>query len=166
MRRRAYPYGRYLIKGKKVDILGSKLKTYMETLEFPIIKYDTKNEDKGTLIIAVNKKIKDFIMQKKPSGRIEMILSGFQFDVPSLRETDVESQRVGIELYLWPIDKGTLLEIFVLPYIEHFNRPEIYGLTQSQVEEITDWYLCEQIWEHIIPQIESEFDMEPVHRRA
>lgn len=166
MRRRAYPYGRYLIKGRKVDVLGSKLKAFMKTLGFPIIKYDTKNEGKGTLIIAVNKKIKDFITQKKPSGRIEMILSGFQLDVPSLRETDVESQRVGIELYLWPIDKGTLLEIFVLPYIEYFNRPEIYGLTQSQAEEITDWYLCEQIWEHIIQKIESEFDMEPVHMRA
>ncbi len=166
MRRRAYPYERYLIKGEKVEATGPKLKVFLKDLGFPVIKYDTKNEGKGTLIIAVNKKIKDLSLQKKPSGRLEMILRGFQIDIPSFRETDLESQRVGIELYLWPIDNRTLLEIFILPYNEHFNRPEIYGLTQSHTEEITDWYLCEQIWEHIIPKLESEFDLKPVHTRA
>jgi hypothetical protein len=87
-------------------------------------------------------------------------------DVPSFRETDLASQRVGVELYLWPVSNGVLLEVFILPYIEHLNRPEIYGITQSKAEEFTDWYLCEHTWEHIMPEIEKKFDLQPVHMRA
>ncbi|MDP7266176.1 MAG: hypothetical protein QGH39_11535 [Candidatus Thermoplasmatota archaeon] len=57
MRRRAYPYGRYLIEGKKIDEVGPKLRDFVKELGFPITKFDVKNEGKGTLIVAVNKKI-------------------------------------------------------------------------------------------------------------
>ncbi len=166
MRRHAYPFGRYLVRDRKVGELSPRLKKFVDGLGFPVVKYDTKNEDKGALIIAVNKKRSDFFRQRKPPGRIEMILSGFSPDTPSFREMDIESQRVGIELYLWPIKEGILLEIFVIPYMELLNRPEIYGLTESREEELTDWYLCEHTWEDVIPRIENEFDLEPVHRRA
>jgi hypothetical protein len=79
---------------------------------------------------------------------------------------DPESQRVGIELYLWPVDEGILLEMFVLPYMEHLNKTEIYGLTETEEEEITDWFLCEQVWENIEPKIVAMFKADPVHRRA
>lgn len=164
MRRRGYPYGRYLIKDKKIDAIGSKLKGFMENLDFSIAKYDEKNEGTGTLIIAVNKKIEELIKQKKPSGRLLTILSGFS--IPSYRDMDVKSQRVGVEFYLWPIDEGVLMEMFVLPYMEHFDKFEIFGITESEEEEITDWFLCEQTWEHIEPEIVANFNAEPVHRRG
>ncbi len=164
MRRHGYPYGRYLIKDKKVEDVALDLKGLMENYGFSIAKHDDKNEGSGTLIIAVNKKISELIKQKKPSGHLQMILSGFA--VPSYRDMDVESQRVGIELYLWPIDEGILMEMFVLPYMEHLDKFEIYGITESEEEEITDWFLCEQTWEHIEPQIVKYFSAEPVHRRA
>ena len=82
------------------------------------------------------------------------------------RDMDVESQRAGIEVYLWPVDEGALLEIFILPYMEHLNRPEIIHVTETREEEITDWFLCEQIWEHIEPKLTAKFDAEPIHRRA
>ena len=166
MRRHAYPYARYLVEGGKIGALGPKLKRFLGDFGFPIIKYDKDNEGKGILIIAVNKDVMSFIKQKKPPGRIEMILSGFPIDMPSFREMDVDSQRVGIELYLWPSENGILLEVFVLPYMGRFNRKEIYGLTQSEEEEITDWYLCEHIWEEIIPKLEAKFDLGMIHKRS
>ena len=166
MRRRVYPYGRYLLKGKKVGAVGPKLKAFVSTLGFTIIKYNTKNEGRGTLIIGVNKKIGDLLKQKTPPGRIKSILRGFPRDMPSPFEMDVESQRVGIELYLWSKDEDALLEIFVLPYMEHLNKTEIYGITEFEAEEITDWYLCEQTFEHIAPKIETEFDAEPLYWRV
>lgn len=162
MRRRAYPFGRYLVRDNEIGKIGKKLKAIIEKLGFPVIKYDTKNEKTGTLIIAVNKKVMDFFKQRKPPGRIQMILGGYSLDTSSFREMDMDSQRVGIELYLWPFDDNLLLEIFVLPYMGHINTPEIFGLTESRAEEITDWYLCEETWEHIIPKITKELDMEPV----
>ncbi len=164
MRRRAYPYGRYLTKGIEVQKMGPKLRDFMENEGYTISKFDEENEGKGTLIIAVNKKIMDLFKQKKPSGYLQVLLSGFS--ISSLRDTDVESQRVGVELYLWPIEEGILLELFVLPYMEHMNRYEMYGLSESEEEEITDWFLCEQIWDEIEPKIVSNFNFEPVHRRA
>jgi hypothetical protein len=164
MRRRGYPFGRYLIKDKNVKDTGQLLGDFVQNLGFKIVKYSDKNEERGTLIVAVNKKIKELLAQKKPSGYLTMILSGFS--VPSFRETDYESQRVGIEMYLWPVEEGVLMEIFVLPYMEHFDKSEIFGLTESATEEITDWYLCEQVWENVVPKIEAEFDAELVHRRG
>jgi hypothetical protein len=164
MRRRAYPYGRFLIKDKSVSEVGPKLRDFVEGLACSIIKYDENNEDRGILIIAVNKKIRELMKQKKPSGHLTMILSGFA--IPSFRETDYESQRAGIELYLWPIEEGVLMEIFVLPYMEHLNKYEMFGFTESEAEEIADWYLCEQIWENVVPKILDEFDAELVHRRG
>ncbi len=164
MRRRAYPYGRYLIKDKKVHDIGSDLKSFIEMLGFSITKHDKKNEGIGTLIIGVNKKIDELIKQKKPPGHILEVLSGF--NVPSYRDMDPESQRVGIELYLWPTDEGVLMEMFILPYMEHLDKREIYGITETEEEEITDWFLCEQVWEHIEPKIIAKFGVEPVHRRA
>jgi hypothetical protein len=164
MRRRGYPYGRYLIKDKKVSDIGPQMGNYLESLGFNVVKYDKKNEGKGTLLIAVNKKVMDLIKQKKPSGYLEMLLSGLT--IPSQRVYYAESQRVGIEAYLWPIEEGVLLELFVLPYMEHMDKFEIFGLTESKEEEITDWFLCEQVWETLEPKILNEFSAELVHRRA
>ena len=166
MRRRAYPYGRYLVKDKTVKELGPRFKKLIKSYGFPCIKYDTRNEGKGTLIVAVNKRIGKLLGEHHPPGRIQMILSGFSIDTASFRETDMDSQRVGIEIYLWPVDEGTLLELFILPYMEMLNRPEIYGITESKEEEITDWYLCERTWDYIFPKLEGEFDLELVHRRG
>ena len=170
MRRRAYPYGRYLLKDKKVTDLGSKLKDFIDKLGFSIIKYDEKNEGVGTLIIGVNKKIVDLIKQKKPTGHLQEIfyesLSLFSIDIVSWRDLDEESQRIGIEIYLWPSDKGVLMEMFVLPYMEHLNKPEIFNITETNEEEITDWFLCEQTWEQIEPKVVANFNAEPVIRRA
>jgi len=166
MRRRAYPYGRYLVEGKTVKEMGPRLKKMIETYGFPCVKYDTENEEKGTLIIAVNKKIGKLLGEHHPPGRLRMILAGFSPGTASFRETDMDSQRVGIEIYLWPVEEGVLMELFVLPYMEMLNRPEIYGLTESKEEEITDWYLCERTWDYIFPKLEGEFDLELVHRRG
>ncbi len=170
MRRRAYPYGRYIIKKGKVDEIGPQLKEFVQEQKLSIIKYDDNNEGSGTLIIAVNKKIGDLFKQKKPPGHLETVMSGlfsgFEFDIPSLRDLDIESQRAGLEIYLWPIEKGALMELFVLPYMEHMNRTEIFGLTENRDEEIADWFLCEHIWEDIEPKIVKKFKAEPVHRRA
>lgn len=166
MRRHAYPFGRYLVRDRKIEDVAPHLKKYVDELGFPVVKYDTDNEGMGTLIVAVNKKRLDLFFQTKPPGRIEMLLAGFSLNTPSFREMDLDSQRVGIELYLWPFETGILVEIFTIPYMELLNRPEIYGLTESRDEEITDWYLCEHIWEEIVPRIEKKFDLEPVHRRA
>lgn len=164
MRRRAYPYGRYLIKDKEVLDTGLELKGFLDNLGFSITKHDEKNEGKGTLIIAVNKKITDLIKQDKPPGNLQVLLSGFK--VPSYRDMDPKSQRVGIEFYLWPVEEGVLMEMFILPYMEHLDRPEIYGVTETKDEEMTDWFLCEQVWEHIEPKIVDNFNAESVHRRA
>lgn len=164
MRRLAYPYGRYLLKDNKVTDIGPKLRDYTQELGFSLVKYDDKNESLGTLIIGVNKKIGELIKQKKPPAHLLEVLSGF--NVPSFRDMDPESQRVGIELYLWPADEGVLMEMFVLPYMEHLDKREIYGITETEEEEITDWFLCEQTWEHIEPKIVDKFDAKPVHRRA
>ncbi|UCF07400.1 MAG: hypothetical protein JSW28_07020 [Thermoplasmata archaeon] len=170
MRRIAYPYGRYLVKGKDVAEFGPKLKEFVGKLGFSIVKYDQKNEGNGTLIIGVNRTIGEMIKQKKPPGRLSAVLrslmSGFETDMTSFRDMDVDSQRAGLELYLWPTDEGSLMELFIVPFMERVDKPEIYLVTETKVEEITDWFLCEQIWESVEPQIVAEFDAEPVHRRA
>jgi hypothetical protein len=144
--------------------MGLELKSFIEKLGFTITKHDEKNEDNGTLIIAVNKKIADLMKQDKPPGNLQVLLSGFK--VPSYRDMDPKSQRVGIEFYLWPVEEGVLMEMFILPYMEHLDRPEIYGITETKDEEMTDWFLCEQVWEHIEPLIVTNFNVESVHRRA
>jgi hypothetical protein len=170
MRRRAYPYGRYLIRDRTVTDLGSELKFFMEKAGYSIAKQDEENEGTGTLIVAVNKSVTELFMQKKPPGHLEMIarglLAGFTIDISSMRDMDDTSQRIGMELYLWPVEEGVLLEMFVLPYMEHLNRSEIFGITESREEEITDWYLCERTWELLEPEIVGYFKAEPVHRRA
>jgi len=170
MRRRAYPYGRYLLKDKEIIDLGSKLKEFIEKLGFSIIKFDEKNEGIGTLIIGVNKRILDLIKQEKTPGHLQEffheLFSLFTIDVPSFRDTDEESQRIGLEIYLWPSDKGVLMEMFVLPYMEHLNKTEIFNLTETNEEEITDWYLCERIWENVEPKIVEKFNAEIVIRRV
>jgi len=181
MRRHAYPYARYLVRDKDIDKMGLKLRDFMAILGLSVIKYNTKNEGNGTLIISVNKKIMSLMKQKKPPGRIQsllskcpinlhsirdMVFSEFTHNMLSFREMDCESQRVGVEIYLWPMKKETLLEIFILPYMERLNRPEIFGLTQSKDEEFTDWYLSVRIWDVMIPEIEGEFDLKLIHMRA
>ncbi len=180
MRRHAYPYGRFRIEGGDIGTIGPDLRDFMEKRGYPVIKFDMKNEGDGTLIISVNKKVLKLMAQKKPAGKLrsflskipsnmasirELIISEIDFSSPSLRELDLDSQRAGIELYLWPIEKGALLEIFILPYMERFNRPEISGLTQSKEEEITDWYLCEKLWAKIIPDLEARFELVTVSCR-
>ena len=166
MRRRAYPYGRYLIKDRDIGVVGHEMKNHVEDLGFHISKFDEENEGEGTLIVAVNHTITEMFRKNKPPGKLKMILSAFSLGAPSLRNLDEESQRVGIELYLWPIEEGILLEAFILPYMEYLNRPEIFGLTETKDEEITEWYLCEHTWEEIIPDMEEKFEMEKVHRRG
>jgi len=170
MRRRAYPFGRYLIKDKKVADLGPKMKFFIEKLGFSIIKYDEKNENAGTLIIGVNKTIIDLLKQHKPSGRLQELFSEifslFSFDMVSLRDVDEGSQRMGLEIYLWPTKRGIIMEMFILPYMEDLNKKEIFGITETTEEEITDWYLCETTWEHIEPKIISNFNAEPAHMRG
>lgn len=162
MRRRAYPYTRYLIKDKKLIKFREDLKNFIEKSGFPIVKYDEKNEGNGTLIISVNKKIREFLKQKKPPGHLEMLLRELPVDMSSFRDMDMESQRIGLEFYLWQIEEGILLEVFIFPYMEHFNIKEIYRITESKKEEITDWILCEKIWENFIPMLNKEFDIVPI----
>ncbi len=166
MRRRAYPYGRYLIRGNDVDEMGPEFKDFVKGFGFHISKYDPENEGEGTAIIAVNKTIMELLREKKPPGKLKMIFSAFSLGMPSMKDLDEGSQRVGIEIYLWPVEEGTLAEVFMIPYMEHLNRPEIFGLTESRDEEITEWYMCEHAWEEVIPEMKERFDMEKVHRRA
>ncbi|MFP4051455.1 MAG: hypothetical protein ACLFVB_06915 [Thermoplasmata archaeon] len=166
MRRRAYPYGRYLIRDRDVKVVGHELKNYVKELGFHISKFDEENEGEGTLIVAVNKTITEMLRKKKPPGKLKMILSAFSLSAPSLENLDEESQRIGMELYLWPVEEGVLLEAFILPYMEYLNRPEIFGVTETKDEEITEWYLCEHTWENIIPDMKEKFNMERVHRRG
>jgi len=166
MRRVAYPYGRYIIEGKQVADVGPKLKESIEGFGFTVVKFDEENEKRGTLIIGVNKKVLDLLIKRKPPGHLLTIIGSLSFDVPSSRDMNAEYQRVGVEVYLWPAEEGTLMELFILPYMEHFDKPEKFRLTQSDEEEITDWFLCEQIWEEIEPKLRAEFEAKPVHRRA
>lgn len=180
MRRHSYPYGRYRIEGGDPVDLGDRLRRSIESLGYPVIKFSRKNEGDGTLIIAVNKKIMKLLAQRKPAGRLQMMLSKMPLSMgsfrelitsdsslltTSLREMDLKSQRAGIEMYLWPIKQGVLLEIFILPYMESLNRAEIPGITQSKDEEITDWCLCEKLWQEIVPPIIKRFDLVPVRIR-
>lgn len=166
MRRRAYPYGRYLIEDRGVDELGPEFRSFVEDMDFHITKYDTENEGEGTVIISVNKTVGELLSQKKSPGKLKMILSAFSLKVPSMRDLDEDSQRVGLEIYLWPTEEGTLAEVFVIPYMQHLNRPEIFGITESRDEEITEWYLSEHTWEHVMPLMKEKFEMERVHRRG
>jgi len=153
MRRPGHPFGKYLVEGKRVAELGPPLKAFMEKLGFPVVKYKTENEGDGIVVIAVNKKVMELLRRRKPSGHIEILSGTFAGCAPRLGDLDEESQRVGVELYLWPTQRGTLLEIFVFPYMELFNRPEIEGLTETKTEEITDMLLCEHTWEAVEPEI-------------
>lgn len=166
MRRRAYPYGRYLIRDRDVSELSTEFKDFVEEVGFSISKYDTKNEGNGTVIVAENKSVLEMLRKKKPPGKLKMVVSAFSFAVPSYRDLDEESQRVGMEIYLWPIDEGTLVEVFILPYMEHLNRPEIFGLSETEDEEISEWYLCEHTWDNLLPKMKETFEMERVHRRG
>jgi len=166
MRRRAYPYGRYLIKDDDIEGLGLEFRGFIKEHGFHISKYDEDNEGEGVLLVAVNKKVTEQLRQKKPPGRLSMLFRGLSLSIPSFKEMDEGSQRVGVELYLWPIEEGTLLEVFVLPYMSIMDHEEIFHLTESEEEQVTDWYLCEQVWEHIIPEMEEEFDLERVYRRG
>lgn len=155
-----------MVRDKDIGVLGHELKNHVNQLGFHISKFDEENEGEGTLIVAVNKTITEMLRKKKAPGKLKMILSAFSLNVPSLRNLDEESQRVGMELYLWPVSEGVLLEAFVLPYMEYLNRPEIFGLTETKDEEITEWYLCEHTWENVMPEMTDKFDMEQVHRRG
>lgn len=166
MRRRAYPYGRYLIRDRDVEELRSQFKSFVKDIGFHISKYDTENEGDATVIISVNKTIVELLKQKKPPSKLSMILSEFSLSAPSMKDLDEESQRVGMELYLWPVEDGTLLEVFVLPYMEHLDRPEIFGITESVDEEITEMYLCEHTWDQVMRLMKGKFDLEEVHKRG
>lgn len=170
MRRVAYPYGRYLLRERTKEDIGPRLESLVTELGFAVVKFDNNNEGRGSLIVAVNKKVGELFRQDKPPGRVYnlmgKLLSGFEMDMPPFRDMDVESQRIGLEFYLWPVREGTLMEMFILPFMEHLDRPEIPLITESREEEITDWFLCEQVWENIEPKIVAELDAEPVHRRA
>ena len=165
MRRIAYPHGRYLLREESATSLGPKLKDFMEALGFPVIKFDTKNEGDGTLIIAVNRTIKRLFKEKTTPEHLEMLGRSFLPSRQAFQILDWKSQRAGIELYVWPAEVGVVLEVFVFPYMEHFNKVEKYHITQSKEEEMVDWYLCEHVWEDVMPRIVDEFGMEHLHHR-
>ncbi len=166
MRRVTYPYGRYIIRDLRAVTIGEKMKEFLEKQGFPITRFDPKNEGNGILIVAVNKRIKDFIREKRPVTHVELLLKGLFTHAITLEKKALESQRVGIEVYLWPLEENdTLLELFIFPYMEFINKKEIYGLTESREEELRDWCLCEQVWEELAPKLEIEFDAEPLHHR-
>lgn len=170
MRRLAYPYARYLIKKSNLKDLGLNAKHFLEDAGFSITKYDEDNEDSGILVIGVNKTVLDYLKQKKPMGHLQEffleLTSFFDVDVTPLRDIDEQSQRVGVELYFWPFKKGVLMEVFILPYMELMNRAEHCRLIHHPQEEITDWYLCEETWEHLKPKIENHFQVKPIVERA
>jgi hypothetical protein len=115
-----------LLKNKKVVDVGPKMKNFIEKLGFTIVKYDENNEMTGTLIIGVNKTIREFIKKKKPPGHLHdmftELFSLFSIDEVSLSDIDEESQRIGLELYLWPTKKGVILEMFILPLYETLKQ--------------------------------------------
>jgi len=170
MRRLAYPYGRFLIEKVSIDKLGLEAKHFIEHQGFSIIKYDEKNEDVGVLVIGVNKTILEYIKQKKPMGRLQEyfleLTSLFSVDVTPLRDIDVESQRIGIEIYLWPYKEHVLMEVFVLPYMEMRNKAEVCRFIENPEEELTDWYLTEEIWEQIRPELKKKFNTKTVSKRS
>ena len=170
MRRLAYPYGRYVIKDAKLPDVGLEAKHFLEHQGFSVIKYDEQNDGAGVLVIGVNKTILEHLKQKKPMGRLQEffyeLTSLFSVDLTPLRDIDENSQRVGIEIYLWPFEKGILLEVFILPYMEMMNKAEICRFIDTPEEELTDWYLSEEIWEEIEPKIVESFKAKPVKRRS
>jgi len=162
MRRVAYPYGRYLLRGGSVEDLAPRVQEYVRSFGYPITRYDTRNEGRGTLIVAVNKTVAEARFDGAHLDPLFIIARALHGAVPSFGDLDPGAQRVGIEFYLWPVDEGVLLEVFVLPYMEHMDRKEIYGVTQSEMEEVADWYLTERIWAEISPGIESDLGAEPL----
>lgn len=161
MRRFIYPSGNYIIREKSIWDIGLELRDFIEKQGFKVLKYDPENEKKGTLIIATNNEKKSLILEKT-SNLASRFTSIFTGDRPLPQSIDFEAQRVGVEFYLWPSEDDIVLEVFVLPYMEHLNRPEIPSISESEVEQITDWCLCESTWETLIPMIKEEFDAKPV----
>ncbi len=166
MRRIAYPFGRYMLAGRKVSDEGRRVRGFIKDLGYPIVKFDDKNEGVGTLIIAVNKTITEIRMDGARWDPIERLTRLFHIQFPPMQDLKTDEQRVGLEFYLWPVEGGVVLEVFVLPYMEHMDRTEIYGLTQSWTEEMADWVLAEQIWAEVAPQIEKSLEAEPMQVRT
>ncbi len=161
MRRFIYPSGNYIIEEKSIRDMRLELKDFIEKQGFKVLKFDPENEKKGTLIIATNKEKKSLVLEKT-SNLASRFASIFTGDEPLPQSIDFEAQRIGVEFYLWPSEHDILLEVFVLPYMEHLNRPEIPSFSEGEVEQITDWCLCESTWETLIPMIKEEFDAKPV----
>jgi len=166
MRRIAYPFGRYMLAGRKVSEEGPRVREFIRAFGYPIVKFDEKNEGDGTLVIAVNKTVAEIKMDGAKWDPIERLTRLFHLNVPPMQDLKPDEQRVGIEFYLWPVDEGVVLEVFVLPYMEHMDRTEVYRLTQSWTEEIADWYLAEQIWAEFSGDIEKFLDAEPMQVRS
>ncbi len=165
MRRRSYPYGRYLAKDTTMLKLGRHLEDFLAERDFKIIETDERNEDVGYLIVAVNKPKEKISLSDFDFGHLKLFFQRYPLTTPTLEETDMAEQRVGVEVYLWPSDEAegeddVIVEVFVLPYMEHFNKEEIYGLTGTESEEVTDWYLCENIADQLFPSMEDEFGLE------
>jgi len=169
MRRLAYPYGRFLIENTSLETLGMEAKHFLEHQGFSVIKFDEKNEDIGILVVGVNKTILEYIKQKKPMGRLQEyfleVTSLFSMDFAPLRDIDEASQRIGIEIYLWPSKEKVLMEVFVLPYMEMLNKAEVCRFIKNPQEDITDWYLSEEVWENIKPELKKTFQAKQVFTR-
>ena len=80
MKRRAYPYARYLIRNRSQEEVGPELESFMVELGFHIDTYDDINEEVGTLIIAVNKQKMDIFKALRIPGKLAMILTGQTID--------------------------------------------------------------------------------------
>ena len=169
MQELTYPHGQYLIKKGQLKSIGSDIKTLIESSGYSISKVDDEKDD-NFQIIAVNKKISDLFWQKKPPGDIQTFLTNMltrlSIETDSLRDIDIESQRAGIEVSLSIIKEGILLELSVRPYMEFIDRPEIPGITETGMEEITDWYLCELIWAEIESKIITTVNAEPLFQSS
>jgi hypothetical protein len=162
MRRYNYPSGTYIIENESVLMTGVNLRDFMKKQGYKIIKFDQENEGNGTVIISTNIEKATFIPKK--SEMVSKFASLFSGEGGIPDKIDFDAQRIGIEMYLWPSTKDLLLEIFILPYMERLNRPEIPKLSERGVEQITDWCICESTWETIIPEIKAQFDARPVIR--
>ncbi|MCK4718656.1 MAG: hypothetical protein KAT70_08315 [Thermoplasmata archaeon] len=155
MKRLRYPSGEYLFRSTDMAEVGERISSIIENNGHTIIKTDHENEGEGTLFIAVNKTRKE-MKKKEHLSHMIPFLGPLLEDAFHIGEAyDIESNRVGIEAYLWPVEDGVLLELFVLPYMEHLDRPEIFKLTESKSEEVADWYLCNLVWDELSPAIKK-----------
>jgi len=146
MKRLRYPSGEFLFQGKKIEEGTELVLRILEELRYPVVKKDLENEGVGTMIVAVNKTTREILSKERPSHMIPILGPLIEEWLHSEEAFDPSMHKIGIEVYLWPVDDGVLAEVFVMPYMEHLDRPEILMLTESRTEEAAEWHLCNVAW--------------------